>query len=111
MPGSFLPTAVAVTPAAQIAGASNAAARTAKCHGRLCGSATAITMAASDPAVPGAMGEYPMPNQVASSRATLVLIFGLGLRVGGGRDDVLLRRPIPQVDETTALTAEREIRI
>src|SRR3954452_25607925 len=69
-----------------------------------------MTIATSEPAVPGAIGEYPAPKHVASSIASLVFIFGLGPRTGRRRNHKLLRCPRAQVEQPAALAAKREIR-
>ena len=69
-----MPASAAVTPAAQTAGIKVTTARIANSHWEKpayrC-RATAMARAATDPAVPGAQGEYPHPNHVAMSLATL----------------------------------------
>src|ERR1039457_6411330 len=65
----------------------------------------AMPMAAADPAVPGAVGEYPQPNQVEMALATLVriIIRGAGLQSCGRRP----RRPVPARTWLISLREER----
>src|SRR5277367_5294486 len=71
----------------------------------------AIRTAASEPAVPGALGANPQPNQVANSHAGFELFVfigpGLALGLGGLRNHVLVRGPVAKVDFPAALAAER----
>src|SRR5262245_221925 len=116
MPGSFRFLTLAVSPEAQTAGTKANAPSSAKCRGASpaysC-SAKAIRIAAADPAVPGAHGENPQPNHVASRSAKRALLIFLGiLRRGlrGSRDHVSLGRPVAEVDQPAALAAKRKVR-
>src|ERR1035441_6198190 len=65
----------------------------------------AMPMAAAEPTVPGATGEYPQPNQVEMTLATLVriIIRGAGLQSCGRRP----RRPVPARTWLFSLGEER----
>src|SRR5208337_4674651 len=82
---------------------------------------------ASDPAVPGATGAKPQPNQVPMRNAPVfrrgrglklmvvrafvqAVVFEI-LRLHGRRDHVFLAGPIPQVDQLAALAAKRIERV
>src|SRR5579862_1989375 len=76
----------------------------------------AMAMAAAEPAVPGAAGERPQPNQVEMTPATLlrfaiVIVLGEIFRAYGVRDHIFLRCPIAQIDGTAPFAAERRLGI
>src|ERR1019366_5939422 len=75
-----------------------------------CESGQAIRMAASDPTVPGALGEKPHPNHVAKAQAGLFVIgFAVRRWPGGGGDNVLFHGPVAQIDLAAAPAAKRNL--
>src|SRR5579871_2242719 len=108
-PGSSFPSSRSVTPAAQMAGPVISTVKGIRYRGGILAceiSSHAIRIPAADPAVPGATGEYPQPNQEASrigKRGRLVVfLIRLILQVGRCRNYVLFRSPVPEVENAAA---------
>src|SRR5580704_19535631 len=77
-----------------------------------------MTSAASDPAVPGATGAYPQPNQVAirnaPERIYLLFAFAFALQVLGlhrRRYDIFFAGPVSEIDNLAAFATEGKKRV